>query len=635
MPATDSNYWTRRFGRRRLLAGGAGLAGGLAVASVVGCGGGSESTTSGGGNRQTVLNAAVYPNDGRRTFTPAPQTSHGGTLTYIGFDPVVLDRFDPHQTQFGPMYANQSALFSKLYMYKSHEEPTWENILPDLAESVPEMIGNPPDTYIVKLRRGVKFHDSDNIRANFPSLAGRELTADDVIFSYERQRNTSSPQRAYYYRSSQYDTIDTMEKVDDYTIRFKTKGPVAPFYHFMTDTNAMIVPKEVVDSAKDTIDVTSGPKPEERMIGTGPFMWGSLTWGIEYKAVRNPTWFGWDDPTLARPYLDGYTATGQGLDDSTIEALFRQKKIDTATFIDNPQWIYDLKNEVPELEVQVQQSSGWVNSRMKTYCKPFDDPRVRRALHLAIDRQEVVDVIGSGEWVLVGPVGGAIKYWALPQDQLKALPGYSTSPTQRDADIKEARQLYEAAGKPELPQFWFADVPAYIPRFAATYVETIRKNLGANVRTITQPYSRIAEGYVKEECDQAAISWGFDNGWIDLDDWVYPYFKSGAPKNSFKVSDPQLDSLLDAQRKEFDAPKRKQLGYDIQRYLLGVDAAGKPIDKPGNAVFARLDYAAPSGPNLGWPYLKNNTNWPWFGNSYWNAQIWIDKSDPTYHDRTG
>ena len=129
MPATDSNYWTRRFSRRRLLAGGTGLAGGLAVASVVGCGGGSESTTSGGGNRQTVLNAAVYPNDGRRIFTPAPQNSRGGTLTYIGFDPVVLDRFDPHQTQFGPMYANQSAIFSKLYMYKSHEEPTWDNIL--------------------------------------------------------------------------------------------------------------------------------------------------------------------------------------------------------------------------------------------------------------------------------------------------------------------------------------------------------------------------------------------------------------------------------------------------------------------------------------------------------------------------
>ena len=97
---------------------------------------------------------------------------------------MVLDRHDPHQTQFGPMYANLSSVFSKLYMYQSHVEPTWENIMPDLAESAPEMVEAPPETmtYIVKLRKGVKFHDTDAIRKNFPQVAGRELTADDVVY---------------------------------------------------------------------------------------------------------------------------------------------------------------------------------------------------------------------------------------------------------------------------------------------------------------------------------------------------------------------------------------------------------------------------------------------------------------------
>ena len=70
----------------------------------------------------------------------------GGILRFQGFDPVVLDRHDPHQTQFGPMYANLSSVFSKLYMYQSHIEPTWENILPDLAEAAPEMVEAPPET---------------------------------------------------------------------------------------------------------------------------------------------------------------------------------------------------------------------------------------------------------------------------------------------------------------------------------------------------------------------------------------------------------------------------------------------------------------------------------------------------------
>ena len=55
-------------------------------------------------------------------------------------------------------------------------------------------------------------------------------------------------QKGYYYRASQYQTIDTIRAVDKYTVEIKTKEPVAPFFHFMADTNAMIIPKEIVDN---------------------------------------------------------------------------------------------------------------------------------------------------------------------------------------------------------------------------------------------------------------------------------------------------------------------------------------------------------------------------------------------------
>jgi ABC-type transport system substrate-binding protein len=316
------------------------------------------------------------------------------------------------------------------------------------------------------------------------------------------------------------------------------------------------------------------------------------------------------------------------LNDITIESLFERKEIDVAGFIDNPQWIVDFKDSHPEVEYQRQTVSGWIGTRFKTYCKPFDDPRVRRALHRGIDRREVVDVIGSGSWVKVGPVGQAISFWALPQEELETLPGYRTG-AEREQDIMEARQLFEAAGKPELPTIWFADVPAYIPRFVETYLATIKNNLGIDQDLKTQkvPYQRIAEGLVKEECDQAAMTWGFDNGWIDLDDWVYPYFKSDGPKNSFKISDPALDKLLDDQRREFDIERRRELGYQIQRYILGLE------DPMAKAAHVRLDYATPGGGSISWPYLKNRVSFPWFGNSYWTANVWIDQSDPSYSGR--
>ena len=649
----DTNIWDkfsqRRLSRRRLLSTTALVGTGLGAAAVVGCGSDSTSNPQGTGSTDTtgLSEGEIFlrtpfetPVDGRKTFTPAPTGSRGDILTYIGFDAVVLDRYDPHQTQFGPMYSNQSAVFSKLYRYASHEEPTWDNILPDLATSAPEMVEPSAEllTYIIHLRQGVTFHDTDKIRGDFPGLAGRELTADDVKYSYDRQRNHDSAQLPYYYRSSQYETIDTLDVVDKYTLRIKTKEPTAPFYHFMADTNAMIIPQEIVDESPgsdgrpwDSVDAQGRPKipPEQRMIGTGPFIWDHLTFGIEFEAKRNPAWFGWDDKSLGRPYLAGYKATGQGLNDGTVESLFRRKEVDTAGFIDNPEWILKIMDEQPELVFQRQQVSGWLNSRLKTYAAPFNDWRVRRALHLAVDRQDIIDIIGSGAWYKVGPVNSAIKYWALPDDQLLALPGYRVNDADRAADITEARQLYEAAGKPEIPQIWFANVPGYIGAFATTYINTIKANLGitSEVRYQQVSYGRIAEGLARPESDLGAFTWGYDNGWIDLDDWVYPYFKTKGPKNSFQVSDPALDVLLDKQRKEFDTDARKLIGYDIQKHLLG------EADPQAPAANARLDYACPGGGSVRWPYYKNDSSWPWFGNQYWAAEVWFDKSDPSYAGR--
>ncbi len=622
-------FWRRRLNRRRLLAGVAFTGAGVAAAAVVGCGGGGGNGGNGGNGGDAGLEA-VEPADGRQAVVPAPSGMTGGTLHYANADPLILGRFDPHQSELGPVFSLHAAVFSKLYMYRSHEEPTWDNILPDLAAGVPEMVEPSPETvtYVIKLRRGVKFHDNEKARKNFPTLAGRELTADDVIYSLDRQRDPDSPQRPFFYRSSQYDTIDSVTKgEDDYTVVIKTKGPVAPFYHFLADTTAFILPREIVDQEKDTVDATSGPKPDERMIGTGPFMWDELVWGTSFKAVRNPSWFGWDDPGLGRPYLDGYVVTSN-FDDASSEPLFRAKKLDTGGWLNNPEWVFDLKRDMPELVLQRVQLTPWVNSRIKTNCPPFADVRVRKALHLAADRQQVIDSLWKGEAKVVGPVGVGIKYWALPQEELEALPGYRQTPAEREQDIAEARAAYEAAGSPDLPQIWAADIPAYIPEFMPTYAETLRQNLGIQVRTSVQSYSRVSEAYSRG-CDQAPMTWVFDNGWIDLDDWVYSYFHSTGSRNSFGVSDPELDSLLDAQRREFDADRRRELGYEIQRYLLGVKG-----DKP--ACYARLDYAAFITSGVSWPYYKNRVTFPMiFGNSQWYANVWLDRDDPSYEGRPG
>ena len=159
------------------------------------------------------------------------------------------------------------------------------------------------------------------------------------------------------------------------------------------------------------------------------------------------------------------------------------------------------------------------------------------------------------------------------------------------------------------------------------------ENLGIpvdNLRTTKEPYQRIAEVIAEDSCDRGAITWGFDNGWIDLDDWVFPYFHSTGSKNTFRLKDPEFDKLLEAQRREFDYEARKALGDQIQRYLLGLEGDGL---QPG--AHARVDYATPYTATVSWPYLKNRTGFPWFGNSYWSANVWLDKNESSYAARPG
>ena len=113
------NYWTRwakrRLSRRRLLKGAAGMGAGLAVASVVGCGGGEEGPTGTSAPTGTAV----------ATGTPLalePAKTRGGTIRWFGSDAVPLDTLDPHQSQLGPLYNMQGAVFSKVLKYEDEYE---------------------------------------------------------------------------------------------------------------------------------------------------------------------------------------------------------------------------------------------------------------------------------------------------------------------------------------------------------------------------------------------------------------------------------------------------------------------------------------------------------------------------------
>jgi peptide/nickel transport system substrate-binding protein len=600
----ESNYWrrfwARRLSRRRVLRAAALAGAGLGAAALVGCAEEEEA-------RPAALLSPTVP----ATATPfvyEPAAYSGGTLHLPGYEAFVFDTLDPHQTEFGPVVSSHSAVFSKVLRYEDIERG---EIVPDLAQAMPEMPD--PLTYIIRLRPGVRFHQPGAVLGRSPSaeekaVGGRELTAEDVKYSFERQMNEESPRRALYRRAHQYQTIDSIEVVDSLTLRIRTKRPTAPFLHFLADSSAFIVAKELVDESDEM-------NRQEAMLGTGPFMWDELKPLVKSSFVRNPDWFGWDEPELDRPYIDGYKSHFL-FDDASVEAAFRTKKLDVAFQVNNPDWVAKLREDEPDLINFDMGFAAWVKAAFSIDQAPYNDIRLRRAIHLASDRQQMLEAFWQGYGKMQGPVGWVLRQWALPQEELLTKPGYRLSKEEREEDEREARRLYEAVGSPDLKVI-FADQPAYVPQFAPQYERQLEKVLGAKVDYDVWTYPQISEG---SQRGTVPFAFAYDNGWIDLDDWLYPYFHTDGPKNESGLSDRTLDGMLEAQREEFDPEERQRLGYEIQRYLL-------------DNVLTRVDFVAAIWLWVAWPYYRNFRPTPFFGNSFLMANAWLDQSNPIWGSR--
>jgi peptide/nickel transport system substrate-binding protein len=495
----------------------------------------------------------------------------------------------------------------------------------DLAETMPETADKL--TYIVKIRPNVRFHDTQKARASFPQVAGRQLTAEDVKYSIERQIDRDSSHFVLCYRSFQWDTLERIEMPDGpdgLTLKFVTKRPTAAFVHYLGDTNAFIVAKELVDPDRDDMNNL------DKMIGTGPFYLDRFVALQVSRCARNSDWFAKDDLAAQglpnRPIVDAIEAIWPPQDDAATEVAFASKQVDNAFYVDS----YNAERIVREMGVDRTRNvnTGWVNSRLliadsEKAVSPFKDLRVRKALHLAMDRSRMgQQMFGGPFFVVCPPISLSLKQWAYTPEELAKKPGYRFRREERDEDLAEAKRLWEAGGGAELGEIELlvAGIPDYVKNQAPQMQRTLAEVLGMNVkpRVDASGYTELAQAALEK---RGVFSLNFDNGWLDPDDWLFAYFHSNGPKNSFNLTDPTLDQMLEDQRAEFDMDKRRQLVLGIQDYLL-------------ENVVARLDYVAPSQPNTKWPYMRNKRVTPWFGDWYlWPPNLWLDTADPNFQGR--
>jgi peptide/nickel transport system substrate-binding protein len=303
----------------------------------------------------------------------------------------------------------------------------------ELAESfeLPEQ-----GKFIFHIRHGVHFALNPNNPAS-QLVGGREVTADDVVFSLKRQ--LESPMCFLAVSEPQMAKSTTVTKIDDWTVEVRTPpSTLDPMWLLLPGRE--IIPPEIVQKYGDLTDWRNA-------VGTGPFMATEYVPGSSVTFIRNPNYFLKDPCGPGKgnqlPYIDAVKVLIMP-DISTQLAALRTGKVDQLSMLTHDDAVSLIKTN-PELQYDKALGGSMIISmRTDRPDLPFKDKRVRQALMMAIDFEAIRDILDGGDSeILSFPLANIKGYQKafMPMDEMpdsvKAL--YSHN-------VKKAKQLLADAG---------------------------------------------------------------------------------------------------------------------------------------------------------------------------------------------
>jgi peptide/nickel transport system substrate-binding protein len=546
-----------RLSRRGVLRSAAVGGAGFALATAAACGRSTSSTKSPG--------AAVAGDK--------PQT--GGTLRRRTVTTAFSGGFDPHVQQ-----GSQTGEMGFFYQALLRLNPKTLAIEPEIAQKWEQPS---PTEYVFHIQPGVKWH-------NKPPANGRPMTLDDVVFSLERIR-TNNPQ---FINRGLLDNVDKIQAVDKSTLRVTTKSADATTLNNLAALSAKMLAPEVVEKAGKFAEASSA-------VGTGAFMVQSRdeTGAV---MVRNPDYW---KPGL--PYLDGIR-DAVFKDDESAWAAFIVGQLDTRDVpgTEAPKVFADQSNKY---HLEWFKDVGFVANQANTKKKPFDDPRVTKALRQLVDHDEAdkawaVTYFGRG--YLSAYLPAALDSWDLTEQEYR---GYLEFKTPKDAAVKDSLSLLAAAGYTKDNPLKFAlsgqvtDLSfsrAQTELMHAQFTQLSQGVLKPELRILTQPQMR--DSLARRDFEYVITNLVADQAY-EIDSWFRTFNFTEGSRNYGLWSDPKLDQMVDRQRTTFDINQRKAQVKDILKYLMDNCPYTSWLGRYNpNAAQLKVNNFVPEGNSSVWGY---------------------------------
>jgi peptide/nickel transport system substrate-binding protein len=472
-------------------------------------------------------------------------------------------------------------VFNNLVVYdQTVAQNSEKSIVPELAKSWAWSADGKDLTF--KLQEGVKWHD------------GKPFTAKDVICTFDLLTGKGEDKLRTNPRKTWYGNVDKVTANGDYEVTVHLQRPQPSLPSLLASGWSSIYPCHV-------------PAAQMRVkpIGTGPFKFVEFKQNEGIKVTRNTDYW-----KKGKPYLDGidYTIVPNR---GTAMLSFVSGRFDiTFPWEVTIPLLKDIKTQLPTAQCQVTSMNNSTNLILNRDAPPFDNPDLRLALNLAMDRKAFVDILNQGDAELGGtmqpPTDGV---WGLPKEIFTSVPGYGPDVTK---NREQARELMKKAGygpnKHLALKISTRGISLYKDPAVILAGQLKEVWIDADVEII-----ETAQWFTKIGRKQYSVGLNTTgNGIDDPDQNYFENFSCKSERNYTGYCNPEIEKLMEKQSAMTDTAERKKVVWEIDKKLLEDNA--RPVIMWNRAAICMQ------------PYVKGyvaNVNSVYNGFRY--EDVWLDK----------